>query len=590
MTPRLHPSQIQNLLVEAQNLFAQGRLAEAETACRRVLDTAPNNPLATHYLGAIAFSFNHFEPALKLLRRATELDPSVAAYFSTYAEALAKRGQFEEALVAMRSAAKLKPGNAEFLYRLGALAGKLGSVDESITALQQAAKLVPNASGVHNDLGITLTAARRMPEALASFERAIQIDPNYRTAYDNLVYYSHFAANIDGAVIRQRAENAAAHFAEPLKSKIAPHANDHSPDRRLRIGFVSPDLWIHPVGRFLFPVLEHHDREAYEIVCYNDSHKSDAVTDILRRLSAGWHDTIDMSDDDLARLVREDRIDILIDHSLHMGGNCLMLFARKPAPVQVTYLGYPGTSGMSAIDWRISDEQLDPPGNDRFYTERTHRLPHGYWCYAEPILPEEIGELKPRDAAAPIRFACLNNTVKISDEALEAWAKILQAIPDSTILIQAEPGKHLEVMRGYFERAGVNPTRIQFAEKKDLLGYFALYHRVDIALDSFPYAGGTTTCDALWMGVPVITLAGQIAVHRGGVSILTNVGLTEFISTSIDQYVAAAIALANNPAHLMQLRNNLRDLMKSSSLMQPKAFTIDLQNAWRSMWKDWANA
>jgi len=266
-----------------------------------------------------------------------------------------------------------------------------------------------------------------------------------------------------------------------------------------------------------------------------------------------------------------------------MGGNRLLVFARKPAPVQVTYLGYAGTSGMSAIDWRLSDHHLDPPENDAFYTERTWRLPRSYWCYSAPVFSEPL-EPKPRDPNGPIAFACLNNTIKISDAALEAWARILQAVPNSTILIQAEPGEHVDVMRSIFTRASIDANRVRFSPKKNLLDYFRLYETLEVALDSFPYAGGTTTCDALWMGVPVITLAGKIAVHRGSVSILTNLGLEQLVTSSIDDYVAAAVELANNPRELTQLHENLRSLMESSFLMSPKAFTEDLEQALRSIW------
>ncbi len=594
---RLQPAEIRRLLLEAEQHFAGGRLVETENACRAILATAPDNPLANHYLGAVAFTVGQHEPALQLLRRATEIDPNVAAYFGTYAEALSKVGRFDEALTAIRRATALAPNRFDFQYHYGALAGKLGHVDESIAALKRSIQLKPDFPGAVNDLGLTLSSARRMGEALDCFRKALTINADYRTAGDNLVYYSHFADNLDGMAVRAEAERWAMRFAEPLKTKLPPPANDHSPDRRLRIGYVSPDLYEHPVGRFMQPVLAHHNRGAFEVFCYSDVALPDAMSQTLRQSCEHWIHTANVSDEALAQRIREDRIDVLIDLSLHMGHNRLGAFAQKPAPVQATYLAYAGTSGMSAMDWRISDPHLDPPavssvepGNDGFYTERTLRLPRSYWCYGRPATAAQIGDVRPRDPTEPLTFACLNNIMKISDRALQAWAEILARTPASRMIIQGEPGEHLQMMLGFFERAGVDPGRIEFAAKRSLLDYFQLYHQVDIALDAFPYAGGTTTCDALWMGVPVVTMAGQIAVHRGGVSVLNNVGLSELVVTTIEQYVAAAIALANDSSRLTNLRSDLRRRMETSILMNPGEFVADLERAWRQIWKNWCGS
>jgi len=349
------------------------------------------------------------------------------------------------------------------------------------------------------------------------------------------------------------------------------------------------------VGRFMQPVLAHHDRAAFEVYCYSDFAAPDAMSQTLQKSCEHWIPTADISDEALAQRIRYDRIDVLIDLSLHMGHNRLGAFAQKPAPVQATYLAYAGTSGMSAMDWRISDPHLDPPpaassaepGNDQFYTERTLRLPRSYWCYVRPAMAAQIGDVLPRDPAAPFTFACLNNIMKISDRALQAWAEILAKTPGSRMIIQGEPGEHLETMLGFFERAGVDRGRIEFAAKRSLLDYFRLYHHVDIALDAFPYAGGTTTCDALWMGVPVVTMAGQIAVHRGGVSVLNNLDLPELIAGSVDRYVAIATALAGDADRLAALRSDLRRRMENSILMNPTAFVADLEAAWRQIWQIW---
>ena len=330
-----------------------------------------------------------------------------------------------------------------------------------------------------------------------------------------------------------RAEAEAGRGILPSRSpqKRRPHENDRSPDRRLRIGYVSPDLYEHPVGRFMQPVLAHHDREAFEVFCYSDVAAPDAMSQALEQSCEHWIPAANLSDEALAERVRQDRIDVLIDLSLHMGHNRLAVFARRPAPVQATYLAYAGTSGMSAMDWRISDPHLDPPDNDRFYTERTLRLPRSYWCYARPAMASEIGDVRPRDPASPLTFACLNNVMKISDRA----AGVGRDSRENAGLAHDHPGR---AGRAFAGDAGIlcaqASKRIASSSppRRSLLDYFRLYHRVDIALDAFPYAGGTTTCDALWMGVPVITMAGEIAVHRGGVSVLKNLELGEFVAGS----------------------------------------------------------
>ncbi len=583
---RLHPTQIRELLRQAEVDLRAGELADSERACRLVLGAAPNNALAIHYLGAIAFSTQNYDAAIDLLRRSAELEPNIASFQTACGEALMRLGRHAASLDAYERAGKLKPDDARLQHRIGALAGQLGLVDRSIAALERSVKLEPSHAGALNDLGITLTATRRLDEAMTSFRKALEIDPNYRPAHDNIVYFMHFMSTVSGEQIKAEAEAWARRFAEPL-TVVAPRKAPTLRTRpRLRIGYVSPQLIEHPVGRFMQSVLPRHDREQFEVFCYSDAQKRDGVSESLRSSVEHWNDTAALSDESLAAQIERDEIDLLIDLNLHMGHSRLQMFARKPAAVQATYLAYASTSGMSAMDWRVSDWHLDPPGNDRFYTERTVRLPRSYWCYPPPPCAAELPDQPaPRDPSAPITFACLNNIVKITDDALRAWARILRDVPDSRMIIQGEPGNHLDAMRAIFDAHGVDAaTRIEFWPKRSLLDYFRLLmERIDIGLDPFPYAGGTSTCDALWSGVPIVTLAGGIAVHRGGVSILTNVGLPELITTSVDDYVAAGVALANDRDRLTSLRSTLRDRMKSSILMQPSEFVGNLEQIWRQI-------
>jgi predicted O-linked N-acetylglucosamine transferase (SPINDLY family) len=547
-------------LSAAEQYLRAGRAAEAETFCRRILAQQPNHPLATHYLGVAACQLGRIDEGLMLMRRASE---------------------------------ELSPDDPTLAYATGTMAGQLGRIDEALASLERAVRLNPRYAEAYNNLGQVLCLARRLPAAIECFRKATAIAPDHLTAANNVVYYSHFDASCDGIAVRREAERWAARFAERLTTAAKGQAvAARPPDRlrlrgnRLRVGYVSPDLYEHPVGRFMHTLLAHRDRDAFEVVAYSDRHPPDAMTAALRSLCDHWRDTANLDDAALAEQVRRDGIDILVDLSLHMGGNRLLTFARRPAAVQMTYLGYAGTSGMSAMDFRLSDPHLDPPTNERFYTERTLRLPRSYWCYASPpSCRNELGEVRPRPADAPMTFASLNNVLKVSDAAVQAWATILRRVPASRMIIHAQPGDYLRDTIAIFQRQDVDPRRLEFVAMVNLLDYFRTYERVDIALDSFPYAGGTTTCDAMWMGVPVVTLAGEIAVHRGGASLLRNVGLDDLIAKTVDAYIGIAVSLASSRQKLAELRATLRTRMEGSIVMNPLQFTREfesvLQQAWR---------
>jgi len=301
-----------------------------------------------------------------------------------------------------------------------------------------------------------------------------------------------------------------------------------------------------------------------------------------------WRDSADWSDSELANRIRADQIDILVDLALHTNGNRLQVFARKPAPVQVTWLGYPGTTGLASMDYRLTDPYLDPPGErDAFYTEKSIRLPHCFWCYGPIRQAVEVSAL-PALSAGYMTFGCLNNFTKVSRAVLTLWASLLSAVPNSRLRIHMTRDRQSKVI-AQFAELGIEANRIRFAEKQPFVKYLEDYNRIDIALDPFPYAGGTTTCDALWMGVPTVTLRGHTAVGRGGVSILSNVGLTDWIAENPGQYVSIAKNKAADLPALAELRANLRERMRQSPLMDGKRFTDEMESAYRQMWKNWCS-
>jgi predicted O-linked N-acetylglucosamine transferase (SPINDLY family) len=364
----------------------------------------------------------------------------------------------------------------------------------------------------------------------------------------------------------------------------------------LRIGYVSPDFRDHAVARNLAPLFDNHDHQNFEIFCYANVPRPDFMTDRIRQGADGWRSIVGKTPDEIARQVRDDRIDILVDLALHTANNSLLVFAQKAAPVQVTFAGYPGTTGLTAIDYRLSDPYLDPPhaahpdADDSVYSEQTIRLPHSFWCY-DPLENRTI-EVNPLPAVEcqVVTFGCLNNFCKVNPSIVSLWAKILREVSKSRLLLLATPGKHVERTLDEFCNQGVDPSRVEFSNRLPRRKYLELYHRIDIGLDSFPYNGHTTSLDSFWMGVPVVTLVGQSPVSRAGWCQLSNLGLTELAATTPDEFVQIAVETASNLSRLKELRAGLRVRMEQSALMNGPLFSRSIEAAYLQMWRRWCQS
>jgi predicted O-linked N-acetylglucosamine transferase (SPINDLY family) len=355
----------------------------------------------------------------------------------------------------------------------------------------------------------------------------------------------------------------------------------------LRVGYVSGDFWDHVVGRSILPLLRERGRNEVEVFCYANVRRSDGVTNQIRALCDGWREIKEVSDAHAVEMIRADRIDILVDLALHSARNRLPVFSRKPAPVQVAYLGYCSTTGLDAIDYRLSDPYLDPPdANLAFYSEETVRLPRSYWCYEPDETAPEIGAL-PAAEAGYITFGCLNNFAKVSSDALDLWMEILKTSPQARLLLHAPEGRGREAVLERFTRRGILAARLEFVGKTPRRDYLQSWRKIDVALDPFPYGGGITTCDAIWMGVPVVTLSGKTAVGRAGRSILSIIGLPELVAETPRQYLEIAISLAADPPRLAELRSTLRGRMLHSPLCDARGLARDLEAAYRGMWRKW---
>jgi len=601
--------------------YQAGRLAEAERIYRQVLAQRPNHADALHRLGVLAGQTDRLDEAVNLIRRAIAISSTNATYYNdlgkflkdqgyldqaiaSYRQAIRLRAdyalahsnlgnaltdmqQFDEAIASLREAIGLKPDFPQPYNHLGNALKDEEQLDEAIAAYRQAIRLKPDFAEAHSNLGGALAYVGQLDEAIVAFRQATLINRDYALADSNLIYILQFHPSYDAKTIYEEHLRWNQQHAEPLKKFIQPHTNNPDPDRRLRIGYVSPDFRVHVVGQNLLPLFREHDHGQMEIFCYSNVLKPDMLTDQLRGYANVWRSIVGLSDSQAAGLIRQDRIDVLVDLTLHMGNNRIGVFARKPAPVQATWLGYCGSTGMDAMDYRLSDPYLDPPDSDlSIYSERTIRLPETYWCYGVSG-PTPKPSPPPAAAAGYVAFGCLNNFAKVSPPAMDLWAEILRRLPRSRIIVHSPPGAHLDAVRERFSGKGISPDRLEFPIRQPWPEYVRTYGRIDIALDPFPWGGGITTCDALWMGVPMVSLLGRTAVGRGGASILANIGVPELIARTPQQYVQIATDLANDLPRLGELRRTLRARMQASPLMDAPRFARNVEAAYRQMWRNW---
>jgi predicted O-linked N-acetylglucosamine transferase (SPINDLY family) len=565
----------------------QRKLDEAVAAYRRALELKPDYALVHNNLGNVLKDQGKLREAVAAYRRALELKRDYAEAHNNLGIALVDEQKLDEAIGCYRRALELKPDYAEAHNNLGIALGEQEKLDEAVACYRRALELKPDYAGAHNNLGNVLKDQGKLDEAVACYRRAVELAPDRPEIHSNLVYTQVFRLASDARTLYEEQRRWSRVHADPLARFVEPHANDRSPDRRLRVGYVSPDFRSHPIGTFLLPLLESHDRQRFEIFCYASVRVPDAMTGRCRVRADVWRDVLGLSDERVAGAIREDRIDILVDLTMHMADNRLLVFARKPAPVQVTYLAYCGTTGLDTMDYRLTDPYLDPPGREEpFYRERSVRLPETYWCYRPGIEAPPANGL-PALETGQVSFGSLNNFCKVSPATLAAWSRLLHVVPGSRLLLHAHAGSHRRRVRTFLAEQGVSPERLTLVDFLPMAEYFGVYRQIDVALDPFPYGGGTTTCDALWMGVPVVSLAGATAVGRGGLSILSNVGLAELAARDAEQYVEIAAALAKDLPRLSELRAGLRSRMQKCPLMDAPRFARNVEAAYREMWRRW---
>jgi protein O-GlcNAc transferase len=575
-------------------LREQGRFGEAVACYHRALELNPTYAEAYNNLGNVLNDQERWDDAAACLRRAIELRPDYALAYNNLGIALGYVGKHDDAVACFRRAIELRPDNAFAHNNLGNTLRDQGQAVEAAASYRRALKLQPNFAEAHGNLGTALQDQGELDEAIACFRRALELRPDFAAVRSNLLLALQYRPGVT------LAELAAAHgeydraHAAPLQSTWRPHENARDRataagrSRPLRVGFVSPDLGRHAVGSFLIRLLENLDRGQCAAVCYSDRKIKDDMTTRIQAAATMWRDAIGLSDEQLAEQIRADRIDVLFDLAGHTAGNRLLAFARKPAPVQVTWCGYAGTTGLAAMDYILADRCTIPAGSESFYRERVLRMPDGFLCFEPPDEAPPVSPLPAMDGGCPT-FAAFHNPPKITPRVVEVWARVLERVPAARLLLKyrgMDDPATMGRLTSAFAGRGIDPARLEFRGFSAPRERFADYHRVDVALDGFPYGGCTMTCEALWMGVPVVTLPGETFASRCSLSHLSNVGLTETIASNEDHYVEIAVSLAADLPRLAALRAGLRERMAASPLCDGRRFAENFTKLLRSVWQE----
>ncbi len=568
----------------AAALCDQRNFSEALPLLRHVLEVEPNNAESACNLGNALHGLGQLREAATQYQKAIALKPHYAEAFNNLGNVCKELGEFPKAMAAYESAIRAKPTDVLAMNNAGCLLRTLGRHEEAEAMLRRGLLINPQSSPLWNNLGNVLKDAGQLGEAINCFRRAVELDPTAWGAHGNLAYSLSFSS-LDGQAILDECLRWNQQHAAPLAAEIRPHANDRNANRRLRIGYVSPDFRDHCQSLFTLPLLSNHDHAAFEIFCYSGVERPDHITRQIAGHADVWREIRMLDDAALAEMIRADRIDILVDLTMHMSDGRPLLFARKPAPVQIAWLAYPGTTGMAAMDFRLSDPRLDPPGFESHYTERTIHLPDSFWCYHPLATGPEVNPL-PALRCGHVTFGCLNNPCKLTDETLQLWAGVMNQLPTAQLLLMSRAGKYQKQLLDRLSTRGIAADRVSFVSYRPRAEYLKSYHEIDLGLDTFPYNGHTTSLDSFWMGVPVVTRVGRTSVGRGGLSQLFQLGLTELAADSDEAFVKIAVELASNLPRLAAMREGLRSRIEASPLMDGKRFAGNIETACRYAWEN----
>ncbi len=583
------PDVLQDQFTLAEVMFKSGARAEAIPHYAKTVELKPDLAVAHYHLAYSLSDCGSYDEALKHYGEAIALDPNDYRARNDYAVLLQKFARYEAAIEELRKTIELNPEFPGGYVNLGNVYRDLRKFAQARRYYEKGLEVDPDNFDAHNNLGTVLKDQGRVAEGTEHVRRAIELGPNSYKVHSNLLMNLQY---MDGVSIETLEEAHADWVRCQIGDDVRPasnHPNSRDTERALRIGYLSPNLGTHPVGLFLEPVLEAHDESRVHVTCYADLEASDAVTDRIKLLVDQWRPIAGRADEDVAETIHSDGIDILVDLAGHTANNRMRLFAHKPAPVQATWIGYLHSTGLSQIDYLIADAVTVPEDTRQRFSEKVVRLPQCFLCYGQPENRPAVSP-PPVIANGFVTFGCHNNLAKLSDGTLSLWKKILKRTADSRLLLKSfafNDAQICEEYMGKLDALGFDVARVILQGPLRHGEYFASYGQIDIALDPFPFSGGTISVDALWMGVPVVTLAGDRMASRTSASILTCLGLDSLVTFDGDSYVNAAVSLAEDPAGLASLRQGMRARFAQTALGKPEIFTANLETAYRQMWQEW---
>jgi predicted O-linked N-acetylglucosamine transferase (SPINDLY family) len=526
------------------------------------------------------------DDAITAFRASVRANPTRGEFYSNLGAALIQRGEYDEAATVLRVGIRLAPKLAALRDNLCNALFRSRKYDEAIKTAIEALNLSPGEVSPHMNLAMSLRSAGDVDGAMREYREALRIDPISARAAAGLAYLANFDPRLDSRGVLAVARDWAQRFETPILPRQRPHTNRAEPDRRLKIGYVSPNFHYHAEAHFVLPLLEHHDHDRFEVHCFSISGKQDNIAERHRRAADHWYDFATLSDEDASSLIRQMEIDILIDVTMHMADNRLPIFCHKPAPIQAAWLAYPGTTGLASMDYRITDAIIDPPGLEDPSSEKPVRLPNYWVCY------DPLSQAAPRkeERRGFISFGSLNTGIKLSEQSVRLWGRLLQRVPNSRLVMIACTAREVSVLRKTLSEIGISQDRIGLSPEVSREKYLRLHDEIDIALDTLPYNGITTALDALWMNVPMVTLVGPRAQGRSCASLLHAAGLPELIARSEDEFLETAAGLANDGNRLDEHHQTLRTRLERSPLMDGKAFAVAMEDAYRHMWRGWCAA
>jgi len=565
------------------------RYSEAEETYRKALKIAPELAEAHYNLGNTLKALGRLGEAEPCYRKALDIKPGLIGAHVNLGATLREMGKHEEAIQVFSKVLALRPTSVEAYNNLGITLNDMGLLSQAKDALEQALHINPKLSEIHNNLGNTLKNIGHLDQAIHCFKQSLALQPDNLSARSNLLFTLNYSAHATPDEYLREARL----YGQIARNKAAspytdwPHATAAAD--RLRIGLVSADLRNHPVGYFLQSVLSQLSSDTIELFAYPTTPKADELTARIKPYFSAWRPLYGKSGKDAAQLIHNDGINILIDLSGHTQHNRLPVFAWKPAPVQISWLGYFASTGVAEIDYILGDPWVTPLAEQSHLSEKIWQLPDTYWCFSSPDVSPDISPL-PAQSSGQITFGCFNNLTKMNEGVVAVWAKILQAIPQSRLFLKYgqlhDPALREETLQR-FARNGIAPDRLILEEASPRPEYFVSYNRVDIALDPFPYPGGTTSIEGMWMGVPVLTKRGDRFLSHAGETILHNAGLPGWIAVNEDDYVAKAVSFASDLNYLAHLRAGLREQLLQSPLFDATHFARNFGDAMQEMWARW---